>query len=235
MIIQGGRLQGARYQDRSPYITDGLVLFLDAGNAASYPGSGANWYDLSGHGNDVTLGGGGVLYTAPNPWITLQSNGYFYRETGNGIPTGTSSYTLSAWVQFGSTWNTQGVMAIGSTWGLTDTVNALRSGTTNQLINYWWGNDLSLIFSPPDSNAWFNVVATYDSGTSTRGIWVNASSIGTDNPGPPGVSTSVISIGVTNNTEFLNANIGQAMIYNRALTSGEITFNFNNFKGRYGL
>ena len=35
-----------------PNITeDGLVLYLDAGNANSYSGSGTTWYDLSGKGN----------------------------------------------------------------------------------------------------------------------------------------------------------------------------------------
>ena len=38
-----------------PIVTDGLVVHLDAGNSASYPGSGTTWYDLSGNGNDATL------------------------------------------------------------------------------------------------------------------------------------------------------------------------------------
>ena len=35
--------------------TDGLVLNLDAGNAASYPGSGTDWFDLTSEGHDSTL------------------------------------------------------------------------------------------------------------------------------------------------------------------------------------
>ena len=31
-------------------VTDGLVLYLDAANPKSYPGSGTTWYDLSGNG-----------------------------------------------------------------------------------------------------------------------------------------------------------------------------------------
>ena len=33
-------------------ISSGLVLHLDAGNAASYPGSGATWYDISANGKN---------------------------------------------------------------------------------------------------------------------------------------------------------------------------------------
>jgi len=38
-------------------VKDGLVLYLDAGNTKSYPGSGTTWTDLSGNGNNGTLNG----------------------------------------------------------------------------------------------------------------------------------------------------------------------------------
>lgn len=34
------------------------ILYLDAGIATSYPGTGTNWYDLSGNGNNAVLTGG---------------------------------------------------------------------------------------------------------------------------------------------------------------------------------
>jgi len=36
-------------------ITSGLILYIDAGNTASYPGTGSTWYDLSGQGHDGSL------------------------------------------------------------------------------------------------------------------------------------------------------------------------------------
>lgn len=36
-------------------VTAGLIMNLDAGNTASYPGSGATWTDLTGNGNNVLL------------------------------------------------------------------------------------------------------------------------------------------------------------------------------------
>jgi prepilin-type N-terminal cleavage/methylation domain-containing protein len=36
-------------------VKDGLVLHLDAGNPASYPGTGTTWFDLSGNNNNGTL------------------------------------------------------------------------------------------------------------------------------------------------------------------------------------
>ena len=36
---------------------EGLVMWLDAGNESSYPGSGTTWYDISQYGNDATIVG----------------------------------------------------------------------------------------------------------------------------------------------------------------------------------
>jgi len=36
-------------------IRAGLMLYLDAANVKSYPGTGTIWSDLSGNGNDGTL------------------------------------------------------------------------------------------------------------------------------------------------------------------------------------
>ena len=36
-------------------VTDGLVLYLDAGNTKSYPGTGTVWYDVSGNGYQANM------------------------------------------------------------------------------------------------------------------------------------------------------------------------------------
>lgn len=61
MIIQGVSLNGVRVVDAS-IITNGLIVWLDADNAASYSGTGTTVTDLSGNGNNHTLSSSG-LYT----------------------------------------------------------------------------------------------------------------------------------------------------------------------------
>jgi hypothetical protein len=39
----------------SKIVTNGLVLCLDAANPRSYPGTGTNWFDVSGLGNHHTI------------------------------------------------------------------------------------------------------------------------------------------------------------------------------------
>ena len=43
------------------FVTDGLVLCLDAANTRSYPGSGSTWTDLSG--NNLNGDPVGINYT----------------------------------------------------------------------------------------------------------------------------------------------------------------------------
>lgn len=54
-------------------VSSDLVLYLDAANSESYPGSGTTWTDLSGNGNDGTLQGG-VGYS-PNDGGSLTFDG----------------------------------------------------------------------------------------------------------------------------------------------------------------
>ena len=49
--ISGGVAVG----DYIPTVNSGIVLSLDAGNPASYPGSGASWYDVSSSATVATL------------------------------------------------------------------------------------------------------------------------------------------------------------------------------------
>jgi hypothetical protein len=124
-------------------------------------------------------------------------------------------------------------MAVGSGWGTVDAVNAFRTNGTLSIENYWWGDDFAQGFSIPSAGDWINVVAQWD-GT-TRTLWVNGTSIGSKASSGLNVSDTALGIGVTNNSEYLNGNIGQALIYNRALTSDEINAIYNNVRGRYGV
>jgi hypothetical protein len=65
----------------SNIVTDGLVLWLDAANRKSYPGSGTLWTDLSGRNNNVTLTNGPVFNQ--NNYGSISQDGtddYFIRN-----------------------------------------------------------------------------------------------------------------------------------------------------------
>ena len=64
MIIQGVTLRGTRVVDAS-FITNGLIIYLDADKVSSYSGTGTTVNDLSGNGYTHTLSNSN-LYTMLN-------------------------------------------------------------------------------------------------------------------------------------------------------------------------
>jgi hypothetical protein len=226
-----------------PVVESGLQLYLDANNTTSYSGTGTTWYDLSGNGNDVamqnsgdityTSSGGGYFGTGAQGWFSNPS------PTSN-IPTGSTSYTVSTWVQFPSGWTGRGYSPAMVTIGANATYNQINDfglDQTGYLYVNWFGTPLvtsSWTPGAPGSN-WANFVSQWD-GT-TRKIWYNGVLQGNDTIGPTLGNTSDILIGndYSGWSNWLNGNIGQVLIYNRALTSSELAQNFNAVKSRYGV
>jgi hypothetical protein len=183
-----------------------LRLQLDAGDPNSYSGVGTTWYDVSGNGNDVTMENSGSISWVDGSikYFSTGSDGWFSNLIGSNLPIGNSQYTYIIWVQLGTSWNSNGFMSIGP-FGSGYQSNAFRAGNTNQLINYWWGNDLSVGSSVSPTDDWFNAVAKYD-GT-TRSIWVNGVMVGSDTPTGHDVTDSSLQIAKTYINEFLNGNV----------------------------
>jgi hypothetical protein len=216
-------------QEYPSIVTSGCILNLDASLPASYPLVLSNWYDLSGNGNTGTLSG--ATYSSSSYgnllFVSSSSNYISFASTSN-IPSGNSNYTISTWFN-PSSLGTKGLVGWGN-YGTTNQVNSFRLSATG-LVNSWQGNDLSVTTSLSTST-WYNAVVNFN-GT-TREIWVNGVSAGSDTPTSHNVTTtSNLTIGVTNNTEYFDGSIGEVQIFNRALTSTEIVQNYNALLPRY--
>ena len=215
-------------------VSSGLVLKLDAFNATSYPGTGTTWYDLSGNANDVTMQNPGNITWNSSGYFSLTGDGYFNRATTTNLPMGNSTYSLSVWVRLPASWSAQGFISVGG-FEATNRSNAFRTNGTNGYSHYWWDNDLSPnngTLSPTTS--WFYAVAQFD-GT-TRSIWINGVQLASNTPGGGhNVISSLLQVGKTHSGpyEWLNGDIGQALIYNRALSLAEISQNYNAEKPRF--
>lgn len=77
MNIQGVNLQGVAVQDASIPVGNNMLLYLDAGNPTSYPGSGTTWYDLSGNNNNTTSTTGTTYSASNSGYFTFNGAGYF--------------------------------------------------------------------------------------------------------------------------------------------------------------
>ena len=214
------------FSAQSQIVANGLVLHLDASNPSSYDGSGTQWDDISGNGNHVTMqNAGSISYDSSNKFFNTGANGYFSRASGTNIPAGNSNYTMIVYVNQPQWQDGNGFISIGG-FGSGNRSNALRirSGGLGNLVHYWWGNDMNVNSNQASLNNWLYIVAKFD-GT-TRSVWVNGVLAGQDTPSGHNVNSSLIQISKTYGSEYQRGKIKVAMIYNRALSSNELSQNY---------
>jgi hypothetical protein len=212
-------------------IKDGLVLYLDAGNVKSYPGSGTTAYNIVDT-NIFTLRNG----------LTFNSNygGYFDSDGSNdGLDTPDASnldlvnFTLEGWVWWDQHKNFGSLLVKGP-------------GGNGNLFNYCFffysgsivvgfGNGSSFYnvsIGTPSINTWHHIVGTYDSATLKfylDGVLANSSGI-VQTPYQNSDNLNIIQTAYP-----IDGRVATTRIYNRALTSQEIQQNYNAQKSRFGL
>lgn len=216
-------------QEYPTIVTSGCVLNLDSNFPPSYPLVFDTWYDLTGNGNTGLLNNGITYNSSLRGSLVLNgTDQYVSFSATTGIPIGNSDYTISVWFNPDSLGD-DGLVGWGN-YGSINEVNALRL-TSSGIVNYWWVNDLTVSYSFT-LGSWYNAVAKFD-GT-TRSIWINGSLIGSDTPTGHNVPySSNLTVGLTNTTEFFDGNMGEVQIFDRALSSDEILFNYNALLPRY--
>ena len=157
----------------------------------------------------------------------LTANNGYAQGTGTnnglnaGLPTGTSNYTLSAFLST----TRSGAVGIIS-WGVRNAGHKTNSFRTdnNGINNYWWGDDLSVKgYAEVISGVENHVVATGAGRTQT--LYLNGQLIGTRNAnGDRSEENRSFFVGntINNNTETLYGSIDNASIYNEVLEQSEI-------------
>ena len=236
-------------------VRDGLVLWLDANDKTSYPGSGTIWRDLSRGGNNGTLINGPTFNSGNGGSIVFDgSNDYYlgnFSSIINNTTTGTSPiFTISNWIFL--TANSGIIDGLGrvspseaQSWahyyrytnpsGPTINFNKVNSGISN--IRTFQVVSQANVILP---NRWNNIVTIYNSGTVL--FYLNGSqitsSISPTNDGSPTIVNNNFSLifGKSNlgsGGESLNGRIANYIIYNRALSASEVLQNYNATKGRY--
>lgn len=204
------------------------VLYLDASNPNSYPGSGTTWYDLSGYGNDITLyngvgfdssSGGSLTFDGVNDWASI--SGFKSNITG--------TFTISAWMKFDK-YAYMDILQMQGTSAFKWRINGQNT--------YWniynssrWDNSLSYLMAP-NINEWHCYTFTYDGADEKiylDGVLKNQFTKNIT------LATPTNFILAPSGGEILDGAISSVSIYNRALSNAEISVIFNALKARYGL
>lgn len=206
-------------------VTDGLVLALDAANTKSYPGSGTTWTDLSGNSNTGTLVNGvaqnvGFLsFDGVDDYVQLPITGTYTKisfdfwgffDDATLSTTSRNESAFGDWnslrVHFGTRWSVGMHWNVNSSW--------VQIPTTN--LRYGW-NHYSLIYDTVSNQKLVYLNGILSSSETTNGSMVLGDF-------KLGVATAL--------GAYYRGNISNFKIYNRALTSAEVSQNYNAHNSR---
>lgn len=218
-----GTDKGRKHVATKGIVQDGLVLNLDAGVNASYPGTGTTWSDLSISENNGTLVNG--------PTFNANNGGFLIFDGSNdysnlNLSSISSSYlTIEMWCKRDDAsggeyhWDARNG---GGTWFLSE-----YNG-----YDWNWGNVVR--FNDGNSyTSWHQIVAIKDASTSK--LYKNGIQKATGG-NINGTLGNNFRIGTRyTNTAFWNGNIASFKVYNRVLTQQEIKQNFRALRNRFGI
>jgi hypothetical protein len=219
--------------ENNPIVTSGLLLNLDAGNAASYPGTGTIWTDLSGNARHGTLTNG-VGYNSGN-------GGYLIFDNVNDYVTvssiGVSTFTYQGWVYSTPSNDGYGYFYSAGSFGFAISEGGdlgFVGGTVPGDFYYYNSSspvDLNCVLP---QNVWVNVASVIDGSSKVLQLYINGILQSTTNVTT--TQTDITEFGrFTTGANYFNGRKSNITIYNRALSQSEITQNYNALKGRYGL
>jgi hypothetical protein len=221
----------------SNIVTDGLVLWLDAANRKSYPGSGNTWLDLSGNGYNGTLTNGPTFNSANNGSIVFDgTNDYI---STSGISTSFTEFAIETWIyvsqpqpnEYSSIVFSRGGGGIIT--GLHFLGNAF--GGNGYKLSYTYNGSGYTWTGPPSISqvGWTSVSLVFVGSSAIfyiNGIYAaaNFQALSTTN-------LSVLNIGRDSSvfSRYFKGSIGTVKIYNRALSAQEVQQNYDALKSRY--
>jgi len=219
-------------------VSNGLVVNLDAGNSASYPGYGTDWTDLVSSS---------VYTLINNPTYSSSFGGYFdfnpssiqYAQ-GPSLPSTLLNWSIDVWHYYNGT-NSGGSPCI-VTEKFTSNINFTLGNTNDSSTNLqagffngqWNTTPLGYTLTP---GYWYNIAGTYDG--SIIKLYINGvvveSQVSSSTPVSSGTGIYLMKRWDNYENDCWGGKLSVVNIYNRALNNAEILQNFNYYRTRYGI
>tara|TARA_R100001510_G_scaffold33975_1_gene30442 strand:- start:688 stop:1494 length:807 start_codon:yes stop_codon:yes gene_type:complete len=229
-------------------VTTDLVFHIDPADSSSYPGSGSTIYDLVGstngtlQGNASVDGNGHLILDGVNDAVNFGTV-----TSSTPVSVIGTSFSINCWVyNNGSGESFQTPFSQWSSSG-NDRIEVLRvrsngyiqsivrdSGTSYSIVT----NGTAGVATPLAANTWYYYTWNYDSSTTTATIYFNASQIATKTTrtvSNVNKNFRTGSRGTNVGIQEWNGKLGAYHVYDRVLSSTEITQNYNATKATYGL
>lgn len=218
----------------SRIITTDLLLYLDAENTGSYPGSGNRWYDLSTNLNHGTLATTSMANTASTP-KKITFNG-----TSNNVSLVSSKFnvpytgkTIIAAAKMNSSFGTNLYRALfGNTGSRNFNFYIYQNGSGYQIHFADGGNNAFSNVLTLATNQWYVFAVTQDGNTVK--FFLNGVLVGSGS-GPLSQYQSSTEEYVGKADNYWYGDINSIFIYKRGLSELEILQNFNAIKPSLGL
>ena len=240
---------GIYYNSKTPGVfDDNLAIYLDATLEESYPGSGGTWFDLSGRDNHGTFVNSPTqsrsafpyqidLQGSQKDYVDLAASTYQYTTQNTCLvafrPTNVLNYygqvlqkanRFDFYMRFASTtgeWQT--AYTISNPGGGTSSVGGTRSGVLTN--NQWYIAQMTI-------DCETNLVARfYLNGVKYQENSIAAGSTLRNNSSE--LRSGLISQG--GGIEHYTGGVGMIRMFDRFLDESEIQFEYNSFKGRFGI
>jgi hypothetical protein len=214
------------------------VLNLDAGNPASYPGTGTIWTDTVGS-MPFTLVNGPTYSSADGGYIQFVpgSGQIAYSTTNLGT---LAAWSIEAWHYYDGTNVGSGPNIFTEYFYGGGTINlGLGSGgSSDTALQAWWYGPGFQATDPYTltPGAWYQIVGTFD-GT-TLNLYVNNTLVETAVKPPGGAANPAIGYGLMTRWDTggqWGGRLAIVNVYDLALSGTEITQNFNYYRSRFGL
>jgi len=229
---------GTKWENTEEYpvnIPANCLLYLDASNPQSYPGTGTTWYDLSGNGRNATLNNMSFEKTAGGAFATNGSTSY----ASVGIPDATSAHTCIVWGRSDyrstggqSSTDRKTIFKSSGDWnpGLWMTNGMIRPHATGEYRDHYWRSPGWLDYD------WHMYGQIWD-GTNVYLILdghIILPTNGRTSYAPGYESTLYIGNEGTSSTTGWLGHVSQAAYFNRVLSAKEISDLYTAQAGRHG-
>lgn len=232
---------GVRYN--SYVAKDGLILYVDAANTKSYPGTGTSWADLSGNGFTAVLQNSPVYSSNNSGYLSFNGTSQYARLEHNSLfHPAQITIEVFATADWGTVTGNRKFISKTEFGAYQMGLNVSGSNSIDALL-YIGGTYRYLTITRTDlAPGWHHFCATYD-GQIAR-LYVDAKEVDTYNHG----SSSPITYNSNNplmiaaeptgsgvDGFYLPGSIASVKLYNRGLVKAEVEANFVAHRGRYGL
>jgi len=211
-------------------VTDGLVMYLDAANPRSYPGTGLTANGLVGGIGGTLVNGVGFTSSNNGSFIFDGANDYLYAPINTNLFS--SEATMIIWLKndIATPPNAQ-----------TGIIGYFGDGGGND--HYPWSDGAAYLSTFRNSRIGPITLSASIGRTSAHMLSVTTDAVNwklyqnttliTTQSALSSIYLGTYNIGKSNSDFYYQGNIYSFIIYNRALTAQEILQNYNAMKGRY--